>query len=140
MWFPMCGAARAGRTSSRAVAKGLRPLLFAGRVVSFKATDPTAYGSRTFHEDPDKPGTYVVQKTFDRDPIIKRATAIRNEIDQRGEDLRLEMIIPVTMFYEWMQSGKLSPDDYRELPSGGIAIDPKKLQAIKREYSLLACS
>ena len=108
--------------------------------MAFKAIDATAYGSRTFHEDPDRPSTYVVQKTFDREPIIERATAIRNEIDQRGQELRLEMMIPITMFYEWIQSGKLSPDDYKEMPGGGIAIDPKKLQALKREFSMLSCA
>lgn len=107
--------------------------------MAFKAIDPTAYGSRTFHEDPDRPGTYVIQKTFDREPIIERATAIRNEIDQRGQALRLEMIIPDVLFHEWIRNGTLGPDDYR-IHGAGFAVDPKKLQALKREHSLLSCT
>jgi hypothetical protein len=107
--------------------------------MAFKATDKTHYGAKTFHEDPDRPGTYVIQKTFDREPIIEKATAIRNEIDQRGQELRLEMIIPDVLFHEWIRNGKLGPDDYK-MHGKGFAIEPKKLQALKREYSLLSCT
>ena len=108
--------------------------------MAFKATDKTDYGTQTFHEDPDRPGTYVIQKTIDPTPILDRAALIRNEIDQRGQPLRLEMSIPITLFYEWMRTGKLAPEDYKEMPGGGIVIDPKKLAALKREMSLLSCT
>ena len=108
--------------------------------MAFQATDRTYYGTRTFHENPDKPGEYVIQKTFDRDPIIESCTAIRNEIDQRGSTLKLEARIPVTMFFEWLRTGKIAPDECMDMPNGGIAIDPKKLKALKREFSKLSCT
>lgn len=107
--------------------------------MGFKATTPTYYGSETFHENPDRPGEYVVQKSFDRDPVIERARVMRQISDaSKGPGPRFAMSIPVTMFYEWLRSGKIAPDEYMDMPGGGIAIDPKKLAALQREYSRLA--
>lgn len=92
----------------------------------------------TFHENPDRPGEYVIQKTFDREPIIDSCTYFRNEVDQRGNDLRLAMRVPMTLFFQWIKDGTLGPDDYKE-HNGGIAIEPRKLQQCMREYSALAC-
>lgn len=107
--------------------------------MAFQATDRTRYGTRTFHENPDKPGEYVVQKTFDREPIIESCTQIRNEVDQRSRPLRLAMRIPTPMFFEWIRNGTLGPDDYKTLEGGGIAVDERKLASCMREYSALAC-
>ena len=108
--------------------------------MAFQARDTTDYGAvKTFHEQPDKPGEFIVQTTFDRDPIIESCTRMRNEVDQRSKELRLEMRIPVAMFFEWMKSGKLSEDDTQFMPGGGVAVSPKKLEEMKREFSRLNC-
>lgn len=107
--------------------------------MAFKQTRATHYGAETFHEDPDRPGQYVIQKTFDREPVIESCTQIRNEVDQRGRELRLAMRIPPVMFFQWIKDGTLGPDDYKHVDGGGIAIEPKKLQQCMREYSKLAC-
>jgi hypothetical protein len=105
----------------------------------FKAHRITDDGTlETFHEDPDRPGQYIVQKTFDREPIIESCTRIRNELDQRGNELRLAMRVPPTVFWQWIKDGTLGPDDYKE-HNGGIAIEPKKLAQCMREYSALSC-
>ena len=109
--------------------------------MAFKKTRKTFYGTETFHENPDKPGEYVIQKTFDRQPFLDDCARIRAEVNQNGKELRLEMRIPPTVFFEWIRNGKLSPDDYRGMPNGGIAIDPKKLAALKRdEFAGLSCT
>lgn len=105
--------------------------------MAFKRTEITHYGTETFHENPDRPGEYVIQKTFDRDPIIERARYLR-QANEGSKGPRFAMSIPVTMFYEWMQNGTLKPNDYKDLPGGGIVIDPKKLAQLQREYSKLA--
>jgi hypothetical protein len=107
--------------------------------MAFQQTRQTAYGFETFHENPDRPGEYVIQKTFDRDPIIESCTQIRNEVDQRGRELRLAMRIPPTLFWQWLQDGTLTDEDYTSVNGGGIAIKPEKLQQCMREYSKLAC-
>lgn len=105
--------------------------------MAFTKTRQTYYGTETFHENPDRPGEYVIQKTFDRDPIIERAKLLR-QLHGESKELRFEMSIPSAMFFEWIKSGKISPDDYQELPNGGIAIEPRKLESLKKEYSRLA--
>jgi hypothetical protein len=107
--------------------------------MGFTAQSPTFYGTETFHENPDSPGEYVIQKTFDREPIIERATRIRNEVDQRGKELRLQMTIPAVLYEEWIRNGKLGPDDHSWLPNGGLFVNPKKLAALRQEYSALNC-
>lgn len=107
--------------------------------MAYQKQRKTLYGVETFHENPDRPGEYVIQKTFDRDPIIERAKLLR-EMDEyavKGAP-RFAMSIPVTMFFEWMKSGKLQPEDYVEMEGGGICIDPKKLAELQKEYSKLA--
>ena len=105
--------------------------------MAFKRTTPTAYGYETFHENPDRPGEYVIQKTFDRDPIIERARYLR-QANEGSKGPRFAISIPVTMFFEWLKNGTISPNDYQEMPGGGIVIDPKKLEQLQREYSRLA--
>ncbi|MGL4574042.1 MAG: hypothetical protein ACRCV9_04545 [Burkholderiaceae bacterium] len=105
--------------------------------MAFKKTERTFYGYSTFHENPDKPGEYVIEKTFDRDPIIERAKLLK-ELHGDDKELRFEMSIPHTMFMQWIQSGKISPDEWFEAGNGGIAIEPRKLEQLKREYSRLA--
>lgn len=107
--------------------------------MAYSKTRTTFYGTETFHENPDKPGEYVIQKTFDRDPIIDRARLLRQMDEYALPDApRFAMTIPVTMFFEWLKSGKLADEDYVNLEGGGIAIQPKKLEELKREYSKLA--
>jgi hypothetical protein len=107
--------------------------------MAFEKTERTFYGEETFIENPDKPGEYVVRKTFDRDPIIESCTQIRNEVDQRHRPLRLAMRIPPTVFWQWMKDGTLRDDDYTTVDGGGIAIKPEKLAHCMREYSKLSC-
>lgn len=105
-----------------------------------KRTRITDYGSiEVFHDNPDRPGEYVVEKIFDREPILDECARMRNEVDQRGRELKLEMKIPITLFYQWLRDGTLSPNDCLELPNGGMAIDPRKLERLKREHNLLRC-
>jgi hypothetical protein len=107
--------------------------------MAFKKTRATYYGTETFHEDPDRPGDYVIQKTFDREPIIESCTQIRNEVDQRSNPLRLAMRIPPTLFWQWLKDGTLRDSDYTTVGDGGIAIKPEKLAQCMREYNKLAC-
>lgn len=92
----------------------------------------------TFHENPDRVGEYVIQTTYDRQPIIDACSYYRNQVDQRGKPLRLAMKVHPTLFWKWIKDGTLGPDDYKEY-NGGIAIEPKKLAQCMREYSALAC-
>jgi hypothetical protein len=107
--------------------------------MAFQQTRKTFYGTETFHEDPDSLGDYVIQKTFDREPVIESCTQIRNEVDQRARPLRLAMRIPPTLFWQWLKDGTLRDDDYTTVNGGGIAIKPEKLAQCMREYSKLAC-
>lgn len=95
-------------------------------------------GITRWHADKDKPGVIVSETIFDRDVAIERAAIMRNEFDQRGDELRLVMTVPDAMFFEWLKSGKLSDEDFVNVDDG-IAIKPQKLKALTKEFSALAC-
>lgn len=87
-----------------------------------------------YHENPDSPG-FVLEKVFDREPVIEHCARMRNEVAQRGE-LRKVMSIPVPLFYQLMREGKLGEAAFVD---GSCVVEPKALPRLMRELPKLTC-
>lgn len=98
----------------------------------------TPWHKTFWHANPDKPDEVVLEKVFDRQPILDHCARMRNEVQQTGE-LRLAMEIPVSVFYDLMRQGKISKD--RFLENGGIVVTKEELQALFNDpdLALLRC-
>ncbi|MGL4232953.1 MAG: hypothetical protein ACRCWJ_16425 [Casimicrobium sp.] len=89
-------------------------------------------GTQT-HWHTDDAGRVVEQITYDINPVLDYAAAVRNELDFSGKELQPMMLIPEALFHKWAREGKLS-----EVP-GGYIIDKAKLLELYRDpdYSRL---
>lgn len=98
----------------------------------------TPWDQTYWHTNPDNTDEVVIEKVFDRDPVLEHCARMRNEVQQTGE-LRLAMEIPVSVFYDLMRKGRISKD--RFLENGGIAVSPEELRALFNDpdLALLRC-
>lgn len=98
----------------------------------------TPWDRTYWHVNPDNTDEVVIEKEFDRAPILDHCARMRNEVQQTGE-LRLAMEIPVSKFYDLLREGRISQDRFTE--NGGIVVTPAELEALFRDpdLALLRC-
>lgn len=87
-----------------------------------------------YHENPDEEG-FVLEKVFDREPVLDHCQYMRNEVKQTGE-LRKVMSVPTPLIFQWMREGKLGEQAFVD---GKLVIDKQTMTKLMREYSALAC-
>jgi hypothetical protein len=92
-------------------------------------------GTKTiYHENPDSPG-FVLEKIFDREPVLEHCAFMRNEVVQTGP-IRKAMSIPTSMFFQLMREGKLGEHAYVD---GNCVVEPRALKRLMSEFSRLNC-
>lgn len=98
----------------------------------------TPWDRTYWHVNPDNTDEVVLEKEFDRAPILDHCARMRNEVQQTGE-LKLAMELPVAVFFELMRKGKIASD--RFLDNGGIAMTKAELETLFRDpdFALLRC-
>lgn len=90
------------------------------------------YSRTWWHANPDKPGEVVLEKEFDRAPVLDHCASMRNEVSQKGE-LRKAMSIPAPVFYKLLQEGKVSG---QWMDGGGLAISKAELERLFNDPEL----
>ena len=71
---------------------------------------------------PDEPDIEVVEKTYDRQPILDFAASVRNELDFRRKELRPRMILPIAEYHKLILDKKIREG----LPvDGGLVLSPE---------------
>lgn len=76
---------------------------------------------------PDEPDIEVVQKTYDRQPILDFAASVRNELDFRRKELRPRLIMPIAEYHKLIMDKKIREG----LPvDGGLVMDPRDTQKL----------
>ena len=93
----------------------------------------TAHGLTFMHLHGD--GMATVEHEFDREPIIKHATRMRNEVVQTGS-LRKVMTVPIELIHQWIKEGKLGEEAF---VNGSVILDKPSLSKLFKEYDALRC-
>jgi hypothetical protein len=83
---------------------------------------PTGNSYMHLHGD----GKVVLEKEFDRTPVLEHAALMRNQVQQRGE-LRKVMSVPAALIHQWIAQGKLGEQSFVD---GSLVIDKAKLEQL----------
>lgn len=92
-----------------------------------------APGVDTFFHETDN--GCVIEKVFDREPVLDHCQYMRNEVPQTGA-LRKVMSVPTPLIFQWLREGKLGEEAFVD---GKLVVDEKTLAKLFNEYDALRC-